>query len=185
MRSSSTFPRPSIKYLIDICSWNWNTTEYVALHFLTNRTQRVMIEGTLSEAAPVASGVPQGSVLGPLLFPCYINDLPAGVSSHIRMFADDCLLYRMTASICCLSRNLRYRIIQTLNKLPDNVIRKMYTHSIYGLTSYAKKYFISNYKTECTIENCYICQCSMRWLSPIISDMSIIIFIIRASLSFW
>ena len=58
--------------------------------------------------------------------------------------------------------NLRYRIIQTLNKLPDNVIRKMYTHSIYGLTSYAKKYFISNYKTECTIENCYICQCSMR-----------------------
>ena len=32
----------------------------------------------------------------------------------------------------------------------------MYTHSIYGLTSYAKKYFISNYKTECTIENGYI-----------------------------
>ena len=62
--------------------------------FLTNRTQRVMIEGTLSEAAPVTSGVPQCSVLGPLLFLCYINDLPACVSSHIRLFADDCLLYR-------------------------------------------------------------------------------------------
>ena len=62
--------------------------------FLTNRTQRVMIEGTLSEAATVTSGVPQGSVLGPLLFLCYINDLPACVSSHIRLFADDCLLYR-------------------------------------------------------------------------------------------
>ena len=59
-------------------------------------------------------------------------------------------------------KSLRYRIIQTINKLPDNVIGKMRTHSIYGLTNYAKKYFISNYKTECTIENCYTCQCSMR-----------------------
>ena len=62
--------------------------------FLANRTQRVMIEGTHSETAPVTSRVPQGSVLGPLLFICYINDLPTCVSSDIRMFADDCLLYR-------------------------------------------------------------------------------------------
>ena len=59
-------------------------------------------------------------------------------------------------------KSLRYTIIQTINKLPDNVTGKMRTHSIYGLTNYAKKYFISNYKTECTIENCYTCQCSMR-----------------------
>ena len=59
-------------------------------------------------------------------------------------------------------KSLRYRIIQTVNKLPDNVIGKMRTHIIYGLTNYAKKYFISSYKTECTIENGYTCQCSMR-----------------------
>ena len=62
--------------------------------FLTNRTQRVMLERTLSEAAPITYGVPNGSVLGPLLFLCYINDLPACVSSDIRMLADDCQLYR-------------------------------------------------------------------------------------------
>ncbi len=52
------------------------------------------VDGELSSEAQVLSGVPQGTVLGPLLFLLFINDLPSLVSSQVSLFADDCLLYR-------------------------------------------------------------------------------------------
>ena len=74
--------------------------------FLTNRTQSVVVEGVRSHSGtatagdPVLSGVPQGTVLGPLLFLVYINDLPTVLDpdTACRLFADDCLIYRSIRS---------------------------------------------------------------------------------------
>ena len=57
--------------------------------FLTNRQQRVILNGNNSSWLTVKSGVPQGSVLGPLFFLVYINDLVDNVRSDIKLFADD------------------------------------------------------------------------------------------------
>ena len=62
--------------------------------FLCFRQQRVVVNGVKSDWAPVVSGVPQGTVLGPLLFSLYINDIPVCIDSQIRLFADDCVCYR-------------------------------------------------------------------------------------------
>ena len=71
------------------------TTLISIQNFLTNRTQKVVVDGSSSDSARVKSGVPQGTVFGPLLFLTYINDLPSTVSSQVCLFANDCLLYRL------------------------------------------------------------------------------------------
>ena len=63
-------------------------------NFLTMRTQQVVLEGVSSSYITVTSGVPQGTVLGPILFILYLDDLPEGISPQVRLLADDCILYR-------------------------------------------------------------------------------------------
>ena len=74
---------------------NYKKMEYqVTLkHFLTNRKQRVVLNGKSSSWTNVKAGVPQGSILGPLLFLIYINDLADGLSSNTKLFADDTSLF--------------------------------------------------------------------------------------------
>ena len=61
--------------------------------FLQNRTQKVVVCGEKSEQFFVTSGVPQGSVLGPILFLIFINDLPLGIISPVSLFADDSKIF--------------------------------------------------------------------------------------------
>ena len=64
--------------------------------YLSNRVQRTILLGAISSPLPVLSGVPQGSILGPVLFLIYINDLPSVINqgTSIRIFADDTKCYR-------------------------------------------------------------------------------------------
>ena len=62
-------------------------------NYLSNRKQRVVLNGSYSDLSSVESGVPQGSVLGPLLFLVYINDLERNIKSNVKFFADDTMLF--------------------------------------------------------------------------------------------
>jgi hypothetical protein len=64
-----------------LCAW--------ILDFLTDRKQRVVLDGFMSNWRRVGRGVPQGSVLGPLLFLVFINDMPAGLNHICKLYADD------------------------------------------------------------------------------------------------
>ena len=67
--------------------------------YLHHRRQQVTVLGSTSSSLPVTSGVPQGSILGPILFLLYVNDLPDAVSSStIATFADDTEIFKPIAS---------------------------------------------------------------------------------------
>ena len=70
-----------------------NTLSWVKA-FLSNRQQCVRVDDTLSNWISVISGIPQGSVLGPILFVIFINDMPEMVKSMCQLFADDAKLFR-------------------------------------------------------------------------------------------
>ena len=91
-------PNARLLHKIEFYGVRQNTLEWIK-QFLTNRTQSVILENHKLDPLDVVSGVPQGTVMGPLLFLVYINDLPEATSSSARPFADDCLLFRRIKKI--------------------------------------------------------------------------------------
>ena len=67
--------------------------------FLSDRTQQVVVDGEFSDVAPVTSGVSQSSVLGPILFLCFMNNMPESVSSQCCLFAGDSIIYREISTV--------------------------------------------------------------------------------------
>ena len=75
--------------------WNqWKNFKY----FLSNREQQIVFNGHISHSIPVTSGVPQGSVLSPILFTMFVNDIPSIVSSPVYLFTDDTEVFHVIKS---------------------------------------------------------------------------------------
>ena len=103
--------------------------------FLSNRVMRVSAMGSISQPRDVCSGVPQGSVLGPLLFLIYINYIAANLTCHYKIFADDLKIY------ACVHRRSRPASL-SLSSSPDiqSDIDRLYSTSVsWGLTMNPKK----------------------------------------------
>ena len=73
---------------------------------MSNRLQRVVLNGNFSTWKEVLAGVPQGSILGPLFFLIFINDLPIGLQSNVKIFADDTSLFSVMFDILSSSNIL-------------------------------------------------------------------------------
>jgi len=117
---------PHLRLLSKLRSYGLNETIVIWISaFLLSRCQRVRINGVLSDNKKVLSGIPQGSVLGPLLFVIYINDLPSvcDSSSNLFLFADDAKLYKsITTNSDC---NILKRVCQDLFNWSEKWLMKL------------------------------------------------------------
>ena len=98
---SKAFDRVWYEGLLFKLQQNGISGELIALikDFLSCRKQRVLLNGQHSSWADVKSGVPQGSIYGPLLFLIFINNLPNGLNSNVKLFADDMSLFSVVHDI--------------------------------------------------------------------------------------
>ena len=96
-KAFDTVPHRRLLYKLSKYGINPKAVSWIE-NFLGNRTQQVIVQGEALSWKPVTSGIPQGSVLGPLLFVIFINDLPDCVTSEAYLFADDTKIFRVIAN---------------------------------------------------------------------------------------
>jgi hypothetical protein len=89
-------------------------------NYLSDRRQRVTVRGATSSWHAVGRGVPQGSVLGPLLFNIFVNDMPNAVgSSEVNLYADDTTLYHSSKNLSDLKHTVETDV-ESVNKWIDD-----------------------------------------------------------------
>ena len=81
--------------------------------YLSNRLFRVNLENCYSDPSNITCGVPQGSILGPLLFLIYVNDMPQAVKSNLFLYADDSCLVFQGKDVIEIEKQLKTKILQT------------------------------------------------------------------------
>ena len=153
--------------------WNANWIQT----WLTCHSQCAVLDSESSSFIPVLSGVPQGEVLGPLMFLLYINDIAKGINSPLRLFADDCLLYRVINGIEDTNRLQEY-----LNKLSEwantwqlkfKVGKCTVIRCTRSLKPFTHNYTLNNCSLNVSNQHSYlgfIIRKSLSW-SPHISDI--------------
>ena len=107
-KAFDTVPHKRLLLKLQAYGFTGSTLDWIR-NFLTGRTQHVSVNGVLSEERAVLSGVPQGSVLGPLLFLLFINDIVDDLETNLFLFADDSKLFkhiRTQADMAALQRDL-------------------------------------------------------------------------------
>ena len=136
---------------------------------------QVVVEGTLPSATTVDSGVPQGTVLGPLLFLCHINDLPETVKSQGRLYADNCLIYREINHF--KNHHTLQEDLKSLESLADRWgihfnASKCYTMSIAKFPTSSNFYSLNNTTLQQVTSNPYLgieLTANLRWSQHITS----------------
>ena len=122
--------------------------------------QRVVVDGTASRWLPVKSGFPQGTVLGPLMFLIYINDIGENLSCCPRLFADDYLLYQVISSEedCTKLQHDLDSIYKWSNmwQMRFNLSKCVTLKCYRSLSPILTDYFINDHKLENVKEHTYL-----------------------------
>ena len=143
-KAFDTVPHKRLLTKLEYYGINGNILKWVK-DFLSHRKQSVKVGSEFSDSINVTSGIPQGSILGPILFTIFINDLPNEVESYCKIFADDTKIYNTTNETKQLQDDINSIIFLNRKKFNQSLFEQTSTrpshlqHSCYaGLHIYPK-----------------------------------------------